>query len=1321
MIGTFLQLGVLIYAGFATYYHTLKFPKEENRPVSNYAFPCTASGTIVLATGLLLCADVVEKRTAEEARKPATGYEAYPIWVQRQATVGDQVFKSFGIFSKTSRKEVLTSRRNTLSKTQTEVSLVDRTVEVVCYIPLQIVELFKKALNKQTSSSTENSVQSSKTTLGSFLSISGYVVQFVGLRDMHWSVSIIQLGAVVFMTAARAAIRRGLAVPPNARSLAQNFELEWLASTLAGTDGFRWEVSESGSSAWTDWVVLGDEGIQLQSPDDTRDSAESHTHSSNQQNQGVSQEDIVKDYNEESEDDSEDDSEEDRGREDIKNSPEESSSGNQSDTEAQSKVKNDNSGDIETNNGIEAADGQRSGSVTESRNEGHANTVCSKSHNVMALRSHFAKVTGWQSPVFAEASSLSRAIEVVMNTLFLNNRLEHFNWALRATYNNSEPQVINVSLSLINGNWQIHRHHVEAILSLWIFSLQNVRKDENTNQNEDTTTDGPGVHLLGTDTPQLRRDLRWWVPRDLKKAILVREGPEGSLVVEKALVVGYGRATPTKVKLERIQLDEDDDEPPYGQAMEHGFLAIESFRPPASLYALDLFSSFMKAVARTMDEPIQGQGEIRPNDSGNLGSWTSFTLHNTLLSKMAGEIQGTGLAPLSEVYSAIIPSLSIKNKLPLVDNIVELAREHARPHEERGDMKKATEVYIWLIKTARLFPSDTSFVAKSTAVILDQRDQLINSIKLSDRLRPIASPLTDLSESRIKSEKGRGPKETPLRQQIDNELQLGEPESRSFLIRLMLLYDDQCRLDILPSQFAKIADHDPTFLRLRRSILSSPPREYEEGTEKRDITGWTQLHRDAAAGKEFELSVLLKDDIDPDTRDLLGQTALHLACQAGKVETATILARNGADINAKTRNWSTPLHYAARQGDLSIVRLIVESGAEFDAMDSVRMTPAMWAALEGKKSVLSYLWKNSNLNLRDFGGRAVLHHAVLSGCCGVVDVFEKGIDAEVRDHEGRTPLQLAVLHGNEDAFSILRTKLQADMGALDNGGNHLLHLAAVGEQMAMMNQLAKSFDSDVNCKDNRHETPLHLVVRECKDTSIEALIELKANLEARNISGETPLMIACRLNRIKIIQQLISFGANIDTTTNSGDSVLITAVIYGHRKVVEYLLQTEVDIDNQDRSGRTALHTAARFNRRKIIELLIDAGAKKEKPDNDGRTPLHGAAEGGYSAVTKLLLVKGADKDARDSEGMTPLHHAACKTGIGVLRLLNQGRKPFRTIGQIRDAVDRELERIVKLLLEAGAERQTANKEGKTARQLAEGAGKQRLVEMIDTIQAKSQ
>ncbi|KAF5710354.1 ankyrin repeat [Fusarium mundagurra] len=1339
VIGTFLQLGVLIYAGFATYYHTLRFPKEENKPVSNYAFPCTASGTIILVTGLLLCADVVEKRTVEMARKPRAGHKAYAIWLQRQATVGDQVFKSFGIFSDEPRKEVVTSRRGNLStvaSASTGVSFVDRILQVICYLPFRIRMLFELESDNKMPLFTESSVQFSKTTTGAFLSICGYVVQFVGLRDMHWSVSIVQLGAVVFMTAARAAIRRGLAVPPRAQSLSQYFELEWLASSITGTGGSRWELPKTDDPVWINWVVLGDEGVKLESHKDKRNHAEGGADSGGERNQGGSQdnrESIEEKDGEESEDDieyySEDDSESDSDsdskddgqaiidkKEGINDSGEKTRRESTGDVVTFGGAKEDatsnQSGDMQSSHGIDIENEHQSDSAAASNDEGHTSTIYSKPQTVMMLRSYFAKVTGWRSPVFAEANSLSRAMEVVMNTLFLKSRLRHFDWQFQAMCNNSDPHIITVPMSLVSGNWQVSRHDIEATLSLWIFSMKkSLEKD--TLQNIDITTDRPGVHLLGLDTPQLRRDLRWWVPQDLKKAIVVRESPEGSLVVDQSLVVGCGRATQQAVKLERRQLGDDECDPPYGPTVERGFLAVESFRPPATLYALDLFSSFMSAVAREMERPMNGQGEVRPNDPGNLGSWTSFTLHNTLLSQMAVEIQSTGLATLSEVYSAIIPPLSIENKLPIVDSIFELAREHAKPQEERGDMKKVTEVYVWLARTARLFPPNTSFVPKSTAVILEHLDQLIKSTELANRLKPIASTPGGALERMVRTTK-----ENLLRELIENELQLGNPESRNLLIRLIMLYDYQLRSHILPYQFIEAAWRDPGFLQQGLSAQRNPLREYEEGAEKRDITGQTQLHRDATRGYDYELAKQLESDIDPNTRDLLGQTALHLACKAGKIGNATILTSSGADINARARNRSIPLHYAAESGNLSIVKRLVESGAEFDAMDSAGMTPAMWAALEGHMHVLKYLLTVSSLNLRDSGGRVILHFVVISGSTGLLDVWENIGDPEVRDRDGRTPLHLAALHGNEEAFSKLIANPEVDKDPLDYSGKHLLHLAAAGGQLTIMDTLIRKFNADVNCVDKHGETPLHLAVCEGNKIAIEALMKQEANLEARNNSGETPLMVACILGRIEIVKRLVVLGANRDTLTDFGSSILKNAVSHGHRKVVEYLLSQGVDIDRQDIAGRTALHSAAMGGKRKIVALLIAAGAEKEMPDYSRMTPLHHAAKEGYSAVARALLMAGADKEAVDKRGMTPLQYAAAQTTAHYKGGVRRGKFGV-VMEKTRDIANPGREKVVRLLLRAGVDRKSVNKLGKTARQLAEEAGKQRVVEMLDTIQAK--
>ncbi|KAL2124048.1 hypothetical protein VTJ04DRAFT_413 [Mycothermus thermophilus] len=57
IIGIVLQLGVLVYAGIITYY--FRWFKDGNL-VEDYGFLCTAIGTLVLVSGILLCAHVIE-------------------------------------------------------------------------------------------------------------------------------------------------------------------------------------------------------------------------------------------------------------------------------------------------------------------------------------------------------------------------------------------------------------------------------------------------------------------------------------------------------------------------------------------------------------------------------------------------------------------------------------------------------------------------------------------------------------------------------------------------------------------------------------------------------------------------------------------------------------------------------------------------------------------------------------------------------------------------------------------------------------------------------------------------------------------------------------------------------------------------------------------------------------------------------------------------------------------------------------------------------------------------------------------------------------
>ncbi|KAH6889235.1 hypothetical protein B0T10DRAFT_529280 [Thelonectria olida] len=186
--GIVVQLIVLIYFGFATYYPSLMFLKDGRR-IADYAFPCTAAGTLFLAAGVIICSHVVEESTEETRYQPCEGREARLVWVQRSGTVNDQAFNSFAIFPTSPRGLVTTSKR---------LDLMNPT----------------------------------KAVIATAVCLGGFIVQFVGLRGMHWSASVAQLGATIAMSIFRAYVRRSLAQVPESRRLVSGFELDWLAALV---------------------------------------------------------------------------------------------------------------------------------------------------------------------------------------------------------------------------------------------------------------------------------------------------------------------------------------------------------------------------------------------------------------------------------------------------------------------------------------------------------------------------------------------------------------------------------------------------------------------------------------------------------------------------------------------------------------------------------------------------------------------------------------------------------------------------------------------------------------------------------------------------------------------------------------------------------------------------------------------------------------------------------------------------------------------------------------------------------------------------------
>ncbi|KAK3319548.1 hypothetical protein B0T19DRAFT_361642 [Cercophora scortea] len=201
ILATIVQSGVIVYAGFTSYFSTMRFPKD-GLQVAGYAFPCMAIGTVVLVTGMFICAHVVDARTAEKRYRPKGNYELRVVWLQREGRVNDQSFSSCAIFPSHERDFIITSER---SSPRTDIAVV-----------------------------------------GALVSLCGFIAQFIGLRGLHWSVSVAQLGATIVMMALRAWICRTSSgfEKPNSIPLTRGSEMDWFASTLDQIDQAPWRFPE---------------------------------------------------------------------------------------------------------------------------------------------------------------------------------------------------------------------------------------------------------------------------------------------------------------------------------------------------------------------------------------------------------------------------------------------------------------------------------------------------------------------------------------------------------------------------------------------------------------------------------------------------------------------------------------------------------------------------------------------------------------------------------------------------------------------------------------------------------------------------------------------------------------------------------------------------------------------------------------------------------------------------------------------------------------------------------------------------------------------
>lgn len=151
----------------------------------------------------------------------------------------------------------------------------------------------------------------------------------------------------------------------------------------------------------------------------------------------------------------------------------------------------------------------------------------------------------------------------------------------------------------------------------------------------------------------------------------------------------------------------------------------------------------------------------------------------------------------------------------------------------------------------------------------------------------------------------------------------------------------------------------------------------------------------------------------------------------------------------------------------------------------------------------------------------------------------------------------------------------------------------------------------------------------------------------------TPLHWACAMGRVRVVKLLLSAGADMFRVNTSGQTALMRAVMFSNnydlRKFPELFDLLHRSILNIDRSDRTVFHHtidlaltrgkphAARYYLETMLSRLRDYGTQLADmlnfPDDEGETTLTMAARARSKRLVRLLLEHGADAKKRNHEG----------------------------------------------------------------------------------------